>query len=87
MQKVTFRAEIFKEDNVFVALAPELNVSSFGESIEEARQSLNEAIEAFVEECEDMGTLEDVMAEAGFSLVRDTWTPRKPVAQEILSVG
>lgn len=85
MQKVTFRAEIFKEDNVFVALAPELNVSSFGESIEEARQSLNEAIEAFVEECEDMGTLEDVMAEAGFTLVSDTWTPRKPVAQEILS--
>jgi len=87
MPKITFRVEIFREDNLYVSLCPELNVSSFGETIEEAKCSLNEAVEAFVEECKAMGTLEEVMSEAGFVKERDTWTYRKPVAEEMLSVG
>jgi len=64
------KIEIFKEDDVYAALAPELNVSSFGETIDEAKASLKEAIEAFVEECEQMGTLEDVLEESGFRKVK-----------------
>ncbi|HNR59118.1 MAG TPA: hypothetical protein PKJ51_11745 [Methanothrix sp.] len=60
------RAEFFREDDLFVGLAPELDVSSFGESLEEAKRSLEEAVLAFVEECEAMGTLEEVLREAGF---------------------
>ncbi|HOI69451.1 MAG: hypothetical protein PHN90_12120 [Methanothrix sp.] len=60
------RAEFFREDDLFVGLAPELDVSSFGESLEEAKRSLEEAAQAFVEECEAMGTLEEVLREAGF---------------------
>jgi len=66
MQKVNFCAEIFREGNVYVGLCPELNVSSFGETVEEARSSLQEAVEAFIEECEVMGTLEEVLEESGF---------------------
>ena len=72
MPKVTFRAEIFPEGDLYVGLSPELNVSSFGETIEEAKHSLHEAVEAFVEECEAMGTLEEVMSEAGFIKEHDT---------------
>lgn len=32
--KFDIRIEIFEEDNQYVALSPELNVSSFGQSIE-----------------------------------------------------
>ncbi len=87
MPKITFRAEILREDDLYVGLCPELNVSSFGKTIEEARRSLHEAIEAFIEECEAMGTLEDVMSEAGFIKEHDTWVWRKPVAKEVLSIG
>ena len=87
MTKITFRAEILEEGDLYVSLCPELNVSSFGETIEEARQSLHEAVAAFVEECEAMGTLEDVMSEAGFVKERDTWARRKPIAEEALSIG
>ena len=55
---ISVRIEIFKEGDVYVALSPELNVSSFGDTIEDAKKSIKEAIEAFVEECERMGTLE-----------------------------
>jgi len=87
MTKVTFRAEILQEGDVYVGLCPELNVSSFGETIEEARRSLYEAMEAFIEECESMGTLEDVMNEAGFVKEDDAWVRRKPVVEEALSIG
>jgi len=59
--EISLKIELFKENDVYVALSPELNVSSFGESIEEARKSLKEAIEAFIEECQEMGTLNDVL--------------------------
>ena len=65
-RRIVLRAEFFREDDLFVGLAPELDVSSFGESLEEAKRSLEEAVLAFVEECEAMGTLEEVLREAGF---------------------
>jgi predicted RNase H-like HicB family nuclease len=67
--KISLRVEIFKEEDSYVALSPELNVSSFGETIEDAKRSVREALEAFIEQCESMGTLEDVLEESGFSKV------------------
>ena len=66
---ISLRVEIFKEEDSYVALSPELNVSSFGETIEDAKRSVREALEAFIEQCESMGTLEDVLEESGFSKV------------------
>lgn len=63
---LSIRVEIFKEDDLHVALSPELNVSSFGDTIDEAKESIKEAIEAFVEECHEMGTLTEVLEEAAF---------------------
>ena len=85
--KLSVRIEVFKESDVYVAVSPELNVSSFGETIEDARMSVKEAIEAFLEECEVMGTLEEVLEEAGFSKVNDSWKSRKPVSEEDLALA
>jgi predicted RNase H-like HicB family nuclease len=60
---IEFRAEIFKEGDVYVALCPELNVSSYADTIDGAKASLIEAIEAFLEECEAMGSLAEVLEE------------------------
>jgi len=85
--KLSVRIEVFKESDVYVAVSPELNVSSFGETIEDARMSVKEAIEAFLEECEVMGTLEEVLEESGFSKVNDSWKSRKPVSEEDLALA
>ncbi len=85
MLKIKVHLEIFKEDGQFVGLCPELNVSSFGDNPEEAEASTQEAITLFLEECQKMGTLEQVLAEAGFYMDGDTWTARKPVAEKELS--
>lgn len=85
--EISVKVEIFKEEDLYVAWSPELNVSSFGDTIEGARDSVKEAIEAFVEECNSMGTLEEVLEESGFSRIGDSWEPRRVVAEEDLSVA
>lgn len=82
---ISVRIEIFKEEDVYVALAPDINVSSFGETVEDSKKSLREAIEAFIEECENMGTLEDVLEESGFQKIGDSWKFRKPISEDALA--
>jgi len=43
--KISLKVEIFKEGDAYVALSPELNVSSFGETVEDAKRSIKEALE------------------------------------------
>ncbi len=84
---ISVRIEIFKEGDAYVALSPELNVSSFGETIEDARKSFKEAVEAFIEECQEMGTLEEVLEESGFSKINNSWKSRKPLSEEDLALA
>ena len=87
MMDISVRVEIFKEGDAYVALSPELNVSSFGETIDEAKKSLKEAVGAFMEECEAMGTLEEVLEESGFSKINNSWESRKPIIEENLALA
>jgi len=87
MSNYSIRVEIFKDGDVYVAWSPELNVSSFGETIEEAKSAIREAIEAFVEECQIMGTLEDVLEESGFTKDMDVWISRTPITEERLALA
>lgn len=81
------RMEIFREGDLYVGLCPDLDVSSFGETIEEARNSLREALGAFVEECAAMGTLDEVLEESGFMREDQKWLSRQPVSAELVAVG
>jgi len=47
--KHQFTAVIEREDNMYVALCPELDIASQGETVEGARTNLKEAIELFFE--------------------------------------
>ncbi|HEY4612530.1 MAG TPA: type II toxin-antitoxin system HicB family antitoxin [Bacteroidota bacterium] len=49
-RKHQFTAIIEREENMYVALCPELDIASQGETVEEARNNLKEAIELFLEE-------------------------------------
>lgn len=87
MQQLNIKVEIFKEDYLYVALCPSLNVSSFGETIDEAKKSLVEALNIFIEECSEMGTLEEVLEESGFTKKDQNWLPRQAVSEERVALA
>jgi predicted RNase H-like HicB family nuclease len=45
----TLTATIWREDDGYVALCSELDIASQGDSVEEARKNLKEAVELFFE--------------------------------------
>ncbi len=45
-------AVIQKEEDAYVALCPELDIASQGDTVEEARANLAEAVELFLEEAD-----------------------------------
>jgi len=87
MQNFNIKVEVFREDDLYVALCPSLNLSSYGESVEGAKKSLIESVEAFIEECVDMGTLEDVLEESGFIKINKIWQPRQAIKEESLALA
>jgi len=64
---IRFTTQIFKEGRSFVAHTPELDVSSCGGTKEKASKNLKEAARLFLEEAAKMGTLDQILEEAGYT--------------------
>jgi predicted RNase H-like HicB family nuclease len=62
--EIAFTTRIFQEGRTYVAHALELDVSSCGGSKEKALKNLKEAVRLFAE---NMGTLEQILEETGYS--------------------
>jgi len=64
--KIRLTEEIWKEGNMYVSYGPELDITSCGESIEQAKKNLKEVIYINIEESQKMGTFDKFLQEAGF---------------------
>jgi len=51
---------IWREGNVYVSKCPELEVSSYGDTPEEALKNLKEAVELYLENAKELGMMEDI---------------------------
>lgn len=81
-QGISFTSQVWKEGSTCVAYAPELDVSSCGDSPAQAKSRLREAVAAFLEEAGRMGTLSDILAEAGFRKSGRTYRARRILSRE-----
>jgi len=81
--EINFTTQIWREGKMYVSYCPELDVSSCGKTPEKAKKNLLEAVEAFLEETKEMGTLKEVLRESGF--VKEG--QRKWRAPEWISLG
>ena len=85
MMQIEFEAIVFQEGEAYVAYSPKLDVSSCGSSVDEAKNNLKTAVRLFLEESEKMGTLEDILEEAGYeSTGADYWSSPRVVATELV---
>ena len=67
---VTFDAELAADAEAggYLAYSPSFDVMSQGETIDEARANLVDAVHLFLESCCERGTLDQALKELGFSL-------------------
>jgi len=82
MIHVPYTSQLFSENGHIVAISPELNVSSFGDTPSEALHSLQEAVTLFLEGCQEVGTLDAVLEESGYEpdpTIAQRWIPRQPI--------
>jgi len=69
--KIKLTEELWKEGNMYVSYCPELDVASCGETVEEAKKNLKEAISISIVETKKMGTFDQFLQEAGFYKSQD----------------
>lgn len=77
---------IFREGAAFIAHSPALDLSSSGASEEEAKRMFSEAVEIFFEELIDMGTLESVLKDLGWTKLNGKFQPPEVVRQSVMNV-
>jgi predicted RNase H-like HicB family nuclease len=86
MGHIDFDILVFQEGKTFVAYCPELDVSSCGGTIEQAKDMLRTAVRLFLEEAEKLGTLKDILEESGYKKKKGGWEPPRLVATELASL-
>jgi predicted RNase H-like HicB family nuclease len=87
MQDISFTVHTFKEGKMYVAYVPELDLSSCGNTEEEARKNIRDAVRGFVETSAEMGTLAEILEEAGYDRAGDTWRAPEFVSLDRLTLS
>ena len=70
---IEYNIQIWHEDNQFVAHAMPLDVMSSGATPDEARHALYEAVDLFFETTTEIGTLSEILQEAGYENKDGNW--------------
>jgi hypothetical protein len=65
--KLRFSEELWKEGDMFVSYAPELDIAACGETVEQAKRNLIEVVQINFDEMRKLGTLDTFLREAGFN--------------------
>lgn len=75
---VKLTVNFFRERNKFIAYSPALDISTCGDSFEEAKKNFEELVEIFIDDLIKMKTLNSVLTECGWRKVsrpKPHWVP------------
>lgn len=87
MSDFSFTAHIFREGAMYVAYVPALDVSSCGATDEEARRNIRDAVRGFLAASADLGTLDEILQEAGYEREGEQWRAPEFVAVDRLTMS
>ena len=71
--RIVYRIEESKAGSAVQAVCPELDITGFGDNSELARESLRVQVSGYIEDCDEMGILDEVLIEAGFYFTGELW--------------
>ena len=66
MDRIIYRIEESRAGGSFQAVCPELLITAFGDSPEGARNALRQQVAEYLEDCDNLGALDEELIEAGF---------------------
>ncbi len=71
--EIDYTVQIWREGNQFIAHAMPIDVASSGPTADAARLALKEAVSVFIASAEEIGTLDDILEEAGYKRQASRW--------------
>ncbi len=86
-ENLAFTVQVFREGNKFISFNPELKVASCGKDIEEAKSNLKDAISGFLKSAKKIGTLQEILEEAGFIYKKQRWFTPELLVMDRLSLA
>ena len=87
MRDFSCDTHIFREGDTYVAYVPALDLSSCGATGEEARRNIRDAVRGFLDASADMGTLDEILREAGYQQDGDDWRAPEFVSVDRLTMS
>jgi predicted RNase H-like HicB family nuclease len=87
MRDSSFDTHLFKEGGTYVAYVPALDLSSCGATDEEARRNIRDAVRGFIGASADLGTLDEILEEAGYQQEGDEWRAPEFVSVDRLTMS
>lgn len=79
---IDYTVQIWQEGDQFIAHAMPLDIMSSGATPQDAREALGEAVELFFATASEMGTLSDILEEAGYRRREGEWISPTWIALE-----
>ena len=87
LNNLTLTIQIFREGKRYVSHNPELDVSSCGDTPEIARKNLQEAVLGFLKSAYKIGTLDEILEQAGFTHRGKSWSTPEMVTLDRFSLA
>jgi len=80
---VVLEVQLIKEGDYIVSYCPALELSSFGITEDEAKEGFDGALEIFLQDTHEKGTLERVLLDLGWSLKKIPTVQYRPPIKKI----
>lgn len=77
---------VFQEGDYYVAFCPSLNLSSYGDSIDDAKVGFDEVMTSYLEECKENGSLRDDLIKNGWTFSIQNHKKAEPPAMVELNI-
>jgi len=85
--KIALSVQVWKEGTTRIAYTPELDISSCGKTVAQAKSRLREAVSLFLQEAVRMGSLGAILEESGFERRGKTYRLRPVLAREKIKLA
>ena len=73
LERIVYEIQESRWSGAYQAFCPELLITGLGDTPEAAREALRSQVTSYLEDCDSLGVLQEVLIEAGFYHNGENW--------------